>query len=308
MADNYTIRELDISSLKEALRLTWDVFAEFEAPEYSRDGIQEFKDFIRYKAIKRKMLNEGYSMWGCYDDERIVGVLASKPPCHISLLFVDRQYHRKGIASALFGKMLERYRINGDYLEITVNSSPYAIEFYRKLGFAAVDTEKTVNGIRFTPMKLTLHSENSGRLTVKEAETEELPKLLELYTYLHDNPYPEMTPGIEALWSGIINDPNHHILLGYIGDKPVCSCVIITVQNLTHNQRPYALIENVITHPDYRNKGCGSMILSAAKDVAVKDNCYKIMLMTGSKEESVLDFYRKAGYNSEDKTAFIQWV
>ena len=42
--------------------------------------------------------------------------------------------------------------------------------------------------------------------------------------------------------------------------------------------------------------------------IAEKENCYKIMLLTGSKEDTTLNFYRKAGYNSTDKTAFIQWL
>ena len=45
-----------------------------------------------------------------------------------------------------------------------------------------------------------------------------------------------------------------------------------------------------------------------AKKKACESGCYKIMLMTGSKEESTLNFYRRAGYNSEDKTAFITWL
>ena len=36
--------------------------------------------------------------------------------------------------------------------EITVNSSPYAVEAYRRLGFVDVDNEKLLDGIRFTPM------------------------------------------------------------------------------------------------------------------------------------------------------------
>ena len=39
-----------------------------------------------------------------------------------------------------------------------------------------------------------------------------------------------------------------------------------------------------------------------------KTNCYKMMLLTGSKEERTLRFYENAGYNSSDKTAFIQWL
>ena len=147
-----------------------------------------------------------------------------------------------------------------------------------------------------------------SKLLIKEAENDNLQGLLELYTHLHDNPYPIINGHIKDLWSRIIKDSNHHILLGYINEQLVASCVIVIIENLTHQQRPYALIENVITHPDFRKKGFASLILSAAKEIAVKNNCYKIMLMTGSKQESTLNFYMRAGYNANDKTAFIQWL
>lgn len=65
--------------------------------------------------------------------------------------------------------------------------------------------------------------------------------------------------------------------------------------NLTHNQQPYAFIENVITDESYRNKGLATQCLDYAKEITIKENCYKMMLLTGSKKESTLDFYRKAG-------------
>lgn len=78
--------------------------------------------------------------------------------------------------------------------------------------------------------------------------------------------------------------------------------------NLTHNQQPYSFIENVITDESFRKRGLVTQCLNFAKEIALKENCYKMMLLTGSKKEITLDFYRKAGYNSEDKTAFIQWI
>ena len=146
------------------------------------------------------------------------------------------------------------------------------------------------------------------KLIIRKAEESDLSQILALYTYLHDNPFPAITSHIENIWARIMNDANHYIFLGYLDEKLVSSCVIVIIQNLTHQQRPYAVIENVITHPDFRNKGYASFILSAAKEIAIKNNCYKIMLMTGSKKDSTLNFYRRAGYNSEDKTAFIQWL
>ena len=67
-------------------------------------------------------------------------------------------------------------------------------------------------------------------------------------------------------------------------------------------------IENVITHKKHRNKGYATLLLNHARDIAKAENCYKIMLMTGAKEETTLKFYEKAGYNRQDKTAFIQWL
>ena len=148
----------------------------------------------------------------------------------------------------------------------------------------------------------------SQELRLKKAEKEDLLILLELYTYLHNNPMPALNRHIENTWAEIMQNPNHHILLGFLDEKLISSCIITVIPNLTHHQRPYALIENVITHPAYRNKGHASTLLAAAKNIAIENNCYKIMLMNGSKLESTLDFYRRAGYNSNDKTAFIQWL
>ena len=109
-------------------------------------------------------------------------------------------------------------------------------------------------------------------------------------------------------WDSIINDNNHHLIVCEVDDKLVASCVCVIIPNLTRNVHPYAFVENVVTHGDYRKKGYATACLNFAKQIAKKNNCYKMMLLTGSKEESTLNFYRNGGYNSSDKTAFIQWI
>lgn len=145
-------------------------------------------------------------------------------------------------------------------------------------------------------------------LQIRHAEKSDLEALLALYTNLHDNPMPDIDTRIDLLWSRIMADKNHHIIVGIISQAIVSSCVVIIVPNLTHGQRPYALVENVVTDARYRKQGFGSAMLNRAREIAKEQHCYKIMLMTGSKEAGTLSFYRKAGYNSEDKTAFIQWL
>jgi len=145
-------------------------------------------------------------------------------------------------------------------------------------------------------------------MDIREIGKSDLKQLLELYAQLHSNDIPVIDKKLQSIWEKIVSDKNHHIVAGFIDDKIISSCVIIIVPNLTHNQRPYALIENVITDEAYRNKGYASLILNFAREIAKDENCYKIMLLTGSKKDSTLHFYEKAGYNREDKTAFIQWL
>ena len=132
--------------------------------------------------------------------------------------------------------------------------------------------------------------------------------LMQLYTQLHGNSIPEKTPEVSALWENILADKNHHIIVAEENGQIASSCVCVIVPNLTHGQRPYALIENVVTDEKHRKKGLATACLDYARALAEKENCYKMMLLTGSKEEATLNFYRKAGYNSTDKTAFIQWL
>ena len=143
---------------------------------------------------------------------------------------------------------------------------------------------------------------------IREATEKDLDGLLELYTQLHDNPIPDNTEQLSAIWKRMISDPDHHVIICDEDGRIISSCVCVIIPNLTHSQRPYAFVENVITDEKYRNKGYATACLDYAKGLAINNNCYKIMLLTGSKKQSTLDFYRKAGYNSEDKTAFIQWI
>lgn len=143
---------------------------------------------------------------------------------------------------------------------------------------------------------------------IREVNEKDLQGLLQLYMQLHNNPMPEFTQELSELWQSILVDKNHHIIVAEEDGRIVASCVCVIIPNLTRSQRPYAFVENVITDEAYRKKGLATACLDYAKELAEKENCYKMMLLTGSKEESTLRFYEQAGYNRNDKTAFIQWI
>lgn len=143
---------------------------------------------------------------------------------------------------------------------------------------------------------------------VREIEGSELGALLELYLHLHEESVLEMTEHLHEVWEFIMRDGNHHIVVKEIDGRIVASCVCVIILNLTRNVRPYAVIENVVTHGDFRGRGYAAECLDYAKGIAEKENCYKMMLLTGAKDEATLAFYKTAGYNCTDKTGFIQWL
>ena len=143
---------------------------------------------------------------------------------------------------------------------------------------------------------------------IREANKNDLKQILELYLFLHEKEIPEDNKLLSNTWDSIIDDPNHHLIVCETDGKIVSSCVCVIIPNLTRNVRPYAFIENVVTAEHYRRKGYATACLNFAKDIALQNNCYKMMLLTGTKSDGTLEFYKNAGYNCTDKTAFIQWL
>jgi len=143
---------------------------------------------------------------------------------------------------------------------------------------------------------------------LREAVQEDLFELLNLYLSLHEKEIPEDSLHLQQVWSEMISDQRHHVIVKEVGERIVSSCICVIIPNLTRGVRPYALIENVVTREEDRGKGYASACLEYAKKIAKEGNCYKMMLLTESKNESTQNFYKGAGYNSEDKKAYIQWL
>jgi GNAT superfamily N-acetyltransferase len=137
-----------------AMNLAWDTFVRFDAPDYSQEGIDNFYNFIHDEMLRNMFVAGHYQLFVAMDEGRYVGMLSLREKKHISLLFVDEKYHRHGVASALL-KFVCKYALTEEGEErLTVNASPYAVDFYHKKGFRDLQGETVADGIRFTPMEL----------------------------------------------------------------------------------------------------------------------------------------------------------
>jgi GNAT superfamily N-acetyltransferase len=127
------------------------------APEYSEKGVNFFLNICKPEAILEK-LNENTPLFIAKSNEKIVGIIWTRGKEHISRFFVDLEYQRKGTGRLLFNKLLLEIKSKyNDITEITVNSSPFALKAYEKLGFRQTDEEKCGNGMRYIPLIYKIH-------------------------------------------------------------------------------------------------------------------------------------------------------
>ena len=138
------IRSIKDSEMKEALDLVWRVFLGYEAPDYTEEGIKEFKKTIdNINWIKER------KFYGAFENGKIYGVIATKDNTHIALFFVDGILHGQGIGRKLYN-YIEKLNNSKHF---TVNSSPWAKEIYHHIGFKDLSEEQCINGLRFIPME-----------------------------------------------------------------------------------------------------------------------------------------------------------
>lgn len=139
-----------------AMKLAWDTFERFDAPDYSQEGIENFHKFVNDDMLRKMFVAGHYQLFVAVDGDRYVGLISLREKKHISLLFVDEDYHGNGVGSALI-KYVAKYGKDEEGIDrLTVNAAPYAVGFYHKRGFRDLGPETVADGIRFTPMELKL--------------------------------------------------------------------------------------------------------------------------------------------------------
>ena len=143
-------------------------------------------------------------------------------------------------------------------------------------------------------------------MKIRLIQANELNELLALYAHLHrsDEELPPQSE-VQAVWQELLANPRYKYFGGYLGNELVSSCALTVIPNLTRGCKPYGVIENVVTHASHRNQGHGKEILAQALSHAWSVGCYKVMLLTGRRDEATFKFYESAGFDPHGKQAFI---
>lgn len=152
----YQVRNAYRDEWEDAMSLAWRTFLRFEADVYSPEGVKNFENFITDSTLYRMFVVGSYQLFVALDGKKIVGMLTLRGGTHISLLFVDEKYHRKGIGRALMQYLSNYLLTEMQASRVTVNSSPYGVEFYHRLGFRDLRPEEKRDGIIYTPMEFVL--------------------------------------------------------------------------------------------------------------------------------------------------------
>ncbi len=147
-----TFRTIQSGEETKVCQLVMESFHEFVAPDYSAGGNSEFSKYVKPQSIPQRLTNNHFILVAL-DKEIFTGMIEVRNYNHISLLFVKKEYHHQGIAKKLLQIAIDKCRkCNPDLALIDVDSSPFAVTIYEKMGFLKVDTEQVKTGIRFTPM------------------------------------------------------------------------------------------------------------------------------------------------------------
>jgi N-acetylglutamate synthase-like GNAT family acetyltransferase len=142
-------------------------------------------------------------------------------------------------------------------------------------------------------------------MRIREAHLKDYDQIMALYQQLQpDDPVVEEYQG-KSVFESIIESKYFILIVAEIEDTIISSCYLNIIPNLTRNTKPYAIIENVITEVDHRNKGIGKALMKYALNKAWQAGCYKVMLLTSKKDKSTLKFYEACGLELGIKTAFI---
>ena len=152
-----TIQSYSVGDENKIHDLIKTVYDEFVAPDYTLNGNAFFYTYIQPSNFVQRFTITKNIIVTAIADSQIVGMIEIRGTNMVSLLFVQKEFHKQGVARALLKEALSQIRLRKpDLSELHVHASPYSISVYENLGFVGVGDLQEDNGIKYLAMKETL--------------------------------------------------------------------------------------------------------------------------------------------------------
>lgn len=284
----FTYTEMKTGQEQLVSDMVWEVFEEFVAPGYSPEGIETFRCFIHVDELKKATESGKFFTICCWDEKTLAGSITIRDGNHISLLFVKKDYHQQGIAKELFNKALKKCNeLKPDFTEITVNSSPYAVDIYKRLGFNAVCEQTTQNGITYIPMRKQL----DVNILIHEMQISTYDEIYQLWSN---------TPGM-GLSDADTHENIHRFLLRNKGLSFVCRHEDrITGTILCGHDGRRGYIYHVTVAEKYRGRGIGQMLVDKSLQKLKEEGINKCHLFVFSDNVVGNAFWNAKGWTKRE--------
>lgn len=141
--------------------------------------------------------------------------------------------------------------------------------------------------------------------TVREATEADLPRILELLDQLplspdaaHEDLRSPVAEAYRAAYREIESSSKHWLLVVDVGGRVVGTAVLIIIPNLSHQGRPWAVVENVVVEEAERGKRYGELLMQRALAIAKEAGCYKLTLTSSKPRADAHRFYQRLGFRA----------
>jgi GNAT superfamily N-acetyltransferase len=140
---------------------------------------------------------------------------------------------------------------------------------------------------------------------IRVATISDLKGVLSLYKELRpSDPDLEVNFANEK-WAEIINDPQTYIVVAEIEGELASTCALGINKSIANGARPFAIIEHVVTSDKFRRQGLSGQVLEFGISLAWKNNCCKVMLLSGDELKGAHSLYESVGFKGGIEKGFV---
>lgn len=142
---------------------------------------------------------------------------------------------------------------------------------------------------------------------IRTAADDDLPALLDLYEQagLGQGAHMDLARA-QSLLARIRAYPDYRIFVTTEGNRaPIGTYALLIMDNIAHDGRPLAVVEQVVVSRERRGNGIGSHMMRHAMEEARRAGCYKLQLSSHTRFERAHAFYDKLGFTRHGYSFYV---